>query len=110
MDDDKTAAGSCTGDTLIDGPQVESRDCRIRQQILELCAVRGTEKSICPSEVARALEADEAKWRALLKPVRREAAALARAGRIDILKKGKRIGPDEIKGVIRLRMVLDGSN
>jgi hypothetical protein len=37
--------------------------------------------------------------------VRREAAALAREGRIDILRKGRPVDPaTEIRGVIRLRI------
>jgi hypothetical protein len=37
-------------------------------------------------------------------PVRRAAASLADAGRIDILRKGKRVAPQEMRGVIRLRL------
>jgi hypothetical protein len=37
-------------------------------------------------------------------PVRRAAAELADAGRIDILRKGKPIPPGEMRGVIRLRL------
>jgi hypothetical protein len=37
-------------------------------------------------------------------PVRTAAAALARDGRIDILRKGKPIAPAAIHGVIRLRL------
>lgn len=74
---------------------------RIEAAILRLAAERGPAGSICPSEVARALGTD---WRPLLGPVRREAAGLARAGRIDILRKGKVIPPDAVKGVIRLRI------
>ncbi|MEO1282063.1 MAG: DUF3253 domain-containing protein [Pseudomonadota bacterium] len=80
------------------------RHGQLEDKILELCRQRGSGKSICPSEVARALECDEAKWRALMKPVRAAAVVLADAGRIDILRKGKRIAPSELKGVIRLRL------
>ncbi len=57
--------------------------------------------SICPSEVARAL-APEA-WRPLMGPVRQGARRLAEAGRIDILRKGKPVAPEALRGVIRLR-------
>lgn len=63
--------------------------------------VAATTKSICPSEVARGLAPEL--WRPLMGPVRSAAAALAREGRLDILRKGKPIAPDEMHGVIRLR-------
>lgn len=67
---------------------------------------RGPGKSICPSEVARAvsLAAGDADWQKLNTAVRREAVRLAEAGRIDILRKGKRVEPAGVKGVIRLRV------
>jgi hypothetical protein len=76
-------------------------DRDIEATILALAGARGGDGSICPSEVARGLAAD---WRPLLGPVRRIAARLARAGRIDILRKGRPIDPDEVRGVIRLRI------
>ena len=81
---------------------------RIRDTIIALCVARGAEKSICPSEVARAL--DERAWRSHLSRVRSVAAELARQGRIDILRKGKPIDPDHVKGVIRLRLAASGAD
>lgn len=74
---------------------------RIEQEILRLTEARGAEKSICPSEVARALDAE---WRTQLTAVRRAAVRLARSGRIEILRKGQAVDPDSVKGVIRLRI------
>lgn len=74
----------------------------IRAEILRQVQERGAGKSICPSEVARALEPET--WRRLLGPVRDAAAALAREGRVAILRKGKAVSPDEIRGVIRLAL------
>ncbi len=73
---------------------------RIEAEILAQTAARGPDKSICPSEVARSLSED---WQPLMTPVRREAELLARAGRIEILRKGKPVDPAAVKGVIRLR-------
>jgi hypothetical protein len=81
---------------------------RIEQEILRLTDARGTAASICPSEVARALVPDET-WRSQMTAVRRAAARLARAGRIDILRKGRAIDPDDMRGVIRLRARDPGS-
>jgi hypothetical protein len=75
----------------------------IRDAILAQTAARGPEKSICPSEVARALDPED--WQRLMPRIRREAALLAREGRIDVLRKGKPVDPEqEIRGVIRLRV------
>ena len=78
----------------------------IEATILALCAARGAERSICPSEVARALAgSDEKAWRTLMHPVREEALRLARAGRVVILRKGRTQDPHApIRGVIRLRI------
>ncbi len=69
--------------------------------ILRLTAARGAGKSICPSEVARAMDAD---WRPLMTQVRGAAIELARAGQVQILRKGKPVANlDDVRGVIRLR-------
>ncbi len=69
--------------------------------MLQIAAERGPEKSLCPTDVARAVSAED--WRPLLGAVRKVAADLARQGKIEILRKGKPINPDEMRGVIRLR-------
>lgn len=73
----------------------------IEAEILRQTALRGAEKSICPSEVARALSPE---WQGLLGTVRGVAVRLAEAGRIDILRKGRPIEPAAMRGVIRLRI------
>ena len=75
-------------------------DFAIEATLLLLVGRSGPDKSICPSEVARAMSPD---WRTLMGAVRRVAVRLALAGRIDILRKGKRIEPSDVRGVIRLR-------
>ena len=70
--------------------------------ILRLAAERGAGKSICPTEAARALDPDG--WRGRLAGVRRAAVALAKDGRIAILRKGKPVDPDDFKGVYRLAL------
>ena len=69
-------------------------------EILRQTEVRGVGKSICPSEVARALAPDE--WRPLMTPVRQAAAALSEAGQVLILRHGKPVAAAEMRGVIRL--------
>jgi len=77
----------------------------IETTILALCAKRGAGKSICPSEVAREIAVgDDKAWRPLMQPVRETAVALARSGRVVILRKGRPQDPSvPIRGVIRLR-------
>lgn len=75
--------------------------------ILATLRARGADKSICPSEAARTLTGNppDDKWRAGLSPIRLAAQRLARAGQIEILRKGKAISPEDAKGVVRLRLV-----
>ncbi|MBU8537931.1 DUF3253 domain-containing protein [Falsiroseomonas tokyonensis] len=81
----------------------------ITAEILRQTALRGPAKSICPSEVARALAPEEEAWRRLMGPIRAAAIRLARAGQLEVLRKGKPVGTEtEIRGVIRLRAPRDG--
>jgi hypothetical protein len=74
----------------------------IESAILDLAASRGHAASFCPSEVARALHTD---WRPYMGRVRIAAIRLMQAGRIEILRKGRPVGADGVRGVIRLRAV-----
>ncbi len=85
-------------------PHTSARDEAIAAAILSLVEARGADRSICPSEVARALAPA---WQSLMGPVRKAAIRLAAAGRIDILRKGRPAPPGEVRGVIRLRLRRD---
>jgi hypothetical protein len=74
------------------------------QAILRLVTERGVEKSICPTEAARQLAPEGQAWRRFLHPVRLAAQRLARAEKIEILRKGRPIAPEDMHGVIRLRL------
>lgn len=86
-------------------PAAPPADAAIRREILRQTAARGPDRSICPSEVARALAGggEDGPWRPLMGPVRRAAFELARAGRVEVLRKGKPVPPEAARGVIRLR-------
>ncbi len=75
-------------------------DAGIADEILRQVRARGPDRSICPSEVARALALE---WHPLMGAVRRVAVVLARSGQVDILRKGRPVDPDRVRGVIRLR-------
>jgi len=79
------------------------------QAILQLLNASGADKSISPSDAARALAGNPAgdAWRKSLAPIRLAVMRLARAGQIEILRKGKPIAPDDAHGVIRLRLAAD---
>jgi hypothetical protein len=72
----------------------------LREAVLRAVRARGPRKSICPSEVARAVAPED--WRPLMSRVRAAAAELSRDGRVVILRKGKPIPAEEMHGVIRL--------
>ena len=76
--------------TLLEGPAV--------------AIVGSRDHSPYGGEVARALAGgDDGPWRPLMGRVRQAAMALARQGRVEILRKGKPVPPVEVRGVIRLR-------
>lgn len=65
----------------------------------ELLTRRGPGKTICPSEVARALRTD---WRPLMPAVRAVAADLAASGELAVTQKGRPADPVTARGPIRL--------
>lgn len=78
----------------------------IEAEIFNQLARREPGKSICPSEVAKALQPEQ--WQRMMGKVRGVAVGLARQERLVITKKGKPVDPDAFKGVIRLRLPGDG--
>ena len=82
--------------------QPGTQDQALEQAILMLLAKRGRDKTICPSEAARAVA--ETGWEDLMESARRAARRLVAAGRIDILQKGSIVDGSTAKGPIRLRL------
>jgi Protein of unknown function (DUF3253) len=73
-------------------------ETRIREEIR--ARVQARSGSICPSEVARALDED---WRALMPRVREQAGALLDAGELRVTQKDRDVDPRTARGPIRLR-------
>ena len=74
----------------------------LRTTILELARQRGPEKTICPSDAARAVGGDD--WRDLMDDARAIARDLARSGDVEITQKGEVLDPDAPwRGPIRIR-------
>ena len=75
---------------------------RLEAAVLALASHRGPEKTICPSDAARAVGGEE--WRSRMDAARDVARSLAREGHIAVVQKGERLDPDEEwRGPIRLR-------
>ncbi len=79
---------------------------RIEAAILRLLAERGKGKTICPSEVAKAVagSAERAAWEPLMEPVRVVARGMLREGKIVVTQKGRVVDGDTAKGAIRFRL------
>lgn len=75
----------------------------IAAAIVDLAKARGADKTICPSEVARHLGGqDEAVWRPLMDPIRKQAIKLEGDGVIVIKKAGARVSPATLSGIYRI--------
>jgi Protein of unknown function (DUF3253) len=74
--------------------------------VLRLCDACEASRTLCPTDVAKALAAREglydSDWRSRLGAVRRAAVRLAEDGRIAIYRKGKPVDPRAFRGVYRL--------
>ena len=76
-------------------------DERIADTIRALLAQRDEGKTICPSDAARALDADG--FRELMQPVRRVARDMVERGELEVTQKGRVVDIDTARGAIRLR-------
>jgi hypothetical protein len=78
-----------------------AEDLPLERVVLDLLEKRGAGKTICPSEAARSIDADN--WRRLMQPVREAAARLAARGEIVATQRGKVVDARTARGPIRLR-------
>jgi hypothetical protein len=75
----------------------------IAHEIKRQLSSRAATSSICPSEVARALQADELAWRALMPQVRAVAVLMRDEGRLRITRGGVDVSNEDLhRGAIRL--------
>jgi Protein of unknown function (DUF3253) len=82
-------------------PNAANASDRARRVILELVEERGTDKTICPSEAARALAGDQ-DFRPFMELVREAAGALAEDGRVEVTQKGRPVTISEAHGPVRI--------
>lgn len=94
------------------GHQSGASDPALEVAILSLLDERGRDKTICPSEAAKAVGGDSARggkalrrdWEGLMEPARAAARRLAATGKIVITQHGAIVDPSTAKGPIRLRL------
>jgi hypothetical protein len=80
----------------------------VAEFIVDMLAATG---SAAPVDVARALgearkrpnEKPDA-WRRFMNPVKQQMVHLARAGLVEIVRKGEVVDPEDFRGVIRMRL------
>lgn len=83
-------------------PTDEGRRERLASAVLALAGRRAPDKTICPSDAARAVGGGS--WRSLMEDARDVARSLARDGEVEVLQRGEPVDPDEPwKGPVRIR-------
>src|ERR1700761_2124155 len=77
----------------------------VEAKIMELLECRSAGKTICPSEVARAMAGSDERsdWEPLMELTRAAACRLVEVGRILITQRGRVVDPARAEGPIRLR-------
>jgi hypothetical protein len=78
-----------------------SVDANLDQALKSLLTERGVHKTVCPSEVARAVGGDQ--WRDLMEPARAAARRSVARGDAVITQHGQVVDPSTAKGPIRIR-------
>ena len=76
-------------------------DANLDQALKSLLAERGVSKTVCPSEVARAVGGEE--WRDLMERARSAARRSVARGEAVITQHGQVVDPSTAKGPIRIR-------
>jgi hypothetical protein len=76
-------------------------DATLDQSLAWLLAERGAGKTVCPSEVARAVGGEQ--WRNLMEPARAAARRAVARGEAEITQRGQVVDPSTAKGPIRIR-------
>ncbi|MCM3615396.1 DUF3253 domain-containing protein [Microbacterium enclense] len=76
-------------------------DPRLVASIRDLLAARDPDKTICPSEAARAVGGDD--WRDLMQPARDAAHSLVELGEVEVTQKGEVVDVTTARGPVRIR-------
>ncbi|MBC7518161.1 MAG: DUF2256 and DUF3253 domain-containing protein [Microbacteriaceae bacterium] len=81
--------------------RVTAVDNELESAIRQLLSVRAANATICPSEAARAVNAEG--WRELMEPARRAARRLVDQGEVEITQGSTVVDPSTARGPIRIR-------
>ena len=93
-----TAATAAGGEARSGASNV---DVDLDRALRSLLAERGASKTVCPSEVARAVGGEQ--WRELMEPARAAARRSVARGEAEITQHGQVVDPSTAKGPIRIR-------
>jgi hypothetical protein len=97
----KVALGE-RGEPWWDPPTEPGQVARLGAITLTLARHRSPDRTICPSDVARAVGGDG--WRSLMEPVRDVIRDLARRGEVEVTQRGEVLDPaDPWAGPVRVR-------
>jgi len=103
----KVALGE-RGEPWWDEPTEAGQQERLTAAVRTLAGHRSPDRTICPSDAARAVGGD--RWRSLMQPTREVARRLARAGQVQITQRGSVLDPErEWRGPIRIGSRLDSA-
>lgn len=97
--DAKVALGE-RGEPWWEPPSSTGRQDRLAATIRTLLRHRDADKTICPSDAARAMGGEA--WRDVMDAARDAARELAASGLIEVRQRGVKVELDEVKGPIRL--------
>jgi len=101
----KVALGE-RGEPWWDAPSPAGRDARLRAAVVTLAGHRGPQKTICPSDAARAVGGST--WRSLMDPARDVIRRLALEGVVEVTARGELLDPSgQWRGPVRARIIAD---
>lgn len=89
----------------------DNKEDPVRQYILDAIA---DGSKVSPNDIAIKIAKDRAKasdpediWRKYMLAVKQQAKSLARSGRISILRRGKPIDPNKMKGLVKFSLPVE---
>lgn len=74
----------------------------VEETLFDLLSQVRDKESISPNDIAKAVDATN--WRRELPKVRAVIVGLARQGRIEVMRKGRVVEPEGLKGIYRVRL------
>ncbi len=74
----------------------------IEDTLFDLLSQVRKDESISPNDVAKVLNREH--WQRELPKIRAVVVGMARQGRLEMLRKGKPVAPEDVKGIYRLRL------